>query len=253
MNGGAVRHGNSLREAREDGAGSNCPLGNDGVEAGIYICDVVGNGVVAFLARHPTRDYVIVAPAIEGMQRLDGDAETVFAPGNGAKTLQLDLGALCVTVEADEQRCGSGHGGRVDQIAAMHGGSDDLFVHVVPSYGTGGGQTGCVEEAGLEVEFKVKGQAIASSVVLGTGTEVLTLVPVALLFYLHVPPEALPFTVPALLIQCPSILLLFVCRSWPHWISDLVMYVIPILQATLFTCVWFWLLTRRKRNAGTKA
>src|ERR1035441_3909458 len=88
----------------------------------------------AILPGHPTGDHGVRATLVEAVQPLDGHAEPARAAWDGAQPFQLLIGALGISVEADQHRSRSGSRRRNCQIAAMDRGGYDSFLPHVSSW-----------------------------------------------------------------------------------------------------------------------
>jgi hypothetical protein len=94
------------------------------------------------------------------------------------------------------------------------------------------------------------------SATLGIVTEVFVgVIPALLLIRYHVPDEALPLTMPLLISQLPSVLIVFALDGIqsPHWVLVVEVFAVPILQSAIFAFLWLRLLTRSKRKVAEVA
>ena len=100
VRGGPRGHRRALREADEHEPLEGVRRGDRG-DDGVHVGDVVGDGQLAILVRHPVRDDLLRGAVVEAVQPLHRHEE----PGLGARQrrelVEQVLGALPVAVEAD--------------------------------------------------------------------------------------------------------------------------------------------------------
>jgi hypothetical protein len=107
------------------------------------VADVVGDGVLAVLARHPRSDDVDGRARVEPVQPLDAHAQPLV-PGIEPRQLRQVYGRrFGVAMEAHEHRPRPIACGAVEQHAAVRGRGDELFVngHVDGGSASGAGRT----------------------------------------------------------------------------------------------------------------
>lgn len=117
----------SLRETCENSCRQRRPLRRDGFEAGLYVRNVIGDGQLAVLTRHPTGHNPVRAPLVEAVKPLNRHDEPAFASRNSAQAIELCFGIFSVPVKAHQKRRRTGGPRRIDEIAAVGRGCDDVF------------------------------------------------------------------------------------------------------------------------------
>ena len=95
----------------------------------LEIPDVVGNRGVTILARHPTRDDLLIAARIKPVQSLHGDQPPGIGTGNPPHLFEKDRGVLCVPVTADQDAAGKHDGRILHEDPAVCGGLDKDRAH----------------------------------------------------------------------------------------------------------------------------
>ena len=123
--GGAVGHRRPLREAFDDDRLRRRQRRHNRAD----ILDVVGEGELAVLPRHPARRRLRRTPEVEAIQRLYGDDRPVVDAGDRLEVRHVPLRRLCVAMEPEQQPL---RRAVADEVAAVGLDGDSVDAHRTP-------------------------------------------------------------------------------------------------------------------------